>query len=123
MTRREYTIRYACAVTGCSENYRTVADTRALERDIRDRYAKHPWRCTRHTYPDEVLSTSNSTRTTVLTAERSKRYPDLSDLFWSEGSGFQHGPGFKAYAKDFPPGTKLIVTARIELPEDGDTDE
>ena len=120
MARREYSIRYNCAETGCSERYRTVADTRALERDIRVRYAKHPWRCTRHTYPDEVLSASNTTRTTVLTAQRLERYPDLPDLFWGESSGFSFGPGFKAYAKDFPPGTKLIVTARIELPEDGD---
>ncbi|WP_186268080.1 hypothetical protein [Burkholderia gladioli] len=31
--------------------------------------------------------------------------------------GAVSGPGFLAYAADLPPGTKLIVTARIELPE------
>jgi len=35
--------------------------------------------------------------------------------------GFVSGPGFKAYAKDFPPGARLIITARIELPS-GDPD-
>jgi hypothetical protein len=43
-------------------------------------------------------------------------------LFWfpeggpRTGSGFQHGPGFRAFANDFPVGTRLIVTARLELP-------
>lgn len=40
----------------------------------------------------------------------------LDGLFWDKRQGFTYGPGFKAYASDFPPGTKLIVTARIELP-------
>ena len=42
----------------------------------------------------------------------------LDGLFWDKRQGFTYGPGFKAYASDFPPGTKLIVTARIELPSE-----
>lgn len=117
MSRREYTIRFKCAEDGCGEWYHSVATTRRDEAETRALYAKRPWRCTRHRKPEEVLSLDNQERVAVLTAQRSKRYPDLPDLFWNDGSGFEYGPGFKAYAKDFPPGTRLIVTARIELPE------
>lgn len=30
------------------------------------------------------------------------------------GSGFTHGPGFKAYASDFAAGTRLVISVRIE---------
>jgi hypothetical protein len=43
-------------------------------------------------------------------------------LFWVAPekhlkSGFTFGNGYKAYANDFPEGTKLTVTASIELPD------
>lgn len=46
----------------------------------------------------------------------------LPGLFWlpeggAHGSGFTHGPGFKAHANDFPEGTRLTVTTRIDMPE------
>ncbi len=36
-------------------------------------------------------------------------------LYWGH-SGFMFGPGFKAWAKDFPVGTRIRVTAEITLP-------
>lgn len=130
MSRREYTIRFKCAEGGCGEWYYSVAPTRREETETRAWYAKRPWRCTRHTKPDEVLTPDNPERSTVLVAGRvrqspTRRDPDpgyISGLYWLEGdattgSGFRYGPGFKAFADDFPPGTRLIVTARIELPE------
>lgn len=117
MSRRQYDIRFKCAEEGCREHYWSTASTRKEERETRSHYAKHPWRCTRHRKPEEVLSASNRERTTILTAGKSKQFPELPDLFWDDGSGFEFGPGFKAYARDFPPGTRLIITARIELPE------
>lgn len=122
MSRREYTIRFKCAEDGCGEWYYGVAASRRDEADTRAWYAKRPWRCVRHAKPDEVLSADNLERVTVRVSGKSKRYPNLPDLFWDDGSGFEYGPGFKAYAKDFPPGTRLIVTARIELPENGTAD-
>ncbi len=132
MSRREYTIRFKCAEEGCGEWYYSVASTRHDEAETRTWYAKHPWRCTRHTKPDEVLTPDNLERSTVLRAGRLRQSPTRRDpdpgyidgLYWLEGAatsggGLTSGPGFKAYAKDFPPGTRLIITARIELPEDG----
>jgi hypothetical protein len=46
----------------------------------------------------------------------------LDGLYWLEegtergGSGLLHGPGFIATATEFPEGTRLIVTAQIEMP-------
>ena len=119
MARREYTIRLVCAEPECRETSFTTAETRREEDEIRRRYARRPYRCVRHTNPEEVLSESNRERTTQFVAGKSEKYPELENLFWGRGSGLVSGPGFKAYANDFPSGTKLTITARIELPDAG----
>lgn len=144
MGRRIYRSRHACAEQGCREVGHYEHETRR-EQDESDRYYRDkPWRCTRHTKPDEVLSQDSPLRESVLVAskvrnqwyerelaeyeravERGSLYASepnefIPGLFWSgpgSGSGFQYGPGFKAFAKDFPEGTRLVITARIELPE------
>lgn len=129
MSRREYTIRLACTFEGCKERSFTTTTTRREETEIRQQYQRSPYRCVRHTNPDEVLSADNPEQTITLTAEKvvaphlrgidlpgEVRY--LDGLFWDKRQGFTYGPGFKAYASDFPPGTKLTVTARIELPSE-----
>ena len=129
MSRREYTIRRKCTHNGCKEWTFTTATTRREEAEIRLRHSKSPYLCVRHTEPDEVLSADNLERTTTVTAGKVVARPlpgidlpgevrYLDGLSWSSGSGFTYGLGFKAYASDFPPGTKLIVTARIELPSE-----
>lgn len=122
MPRRRYTHRAPC-VPGCSKlgffEYSTQREYAAHQTSLRTR----PWRCTRHTAPDEVLSTENLSRTLTLVATPGEGI--LSDeLFWkAEGadrldSGFVHGPGFKAYASDFPVGTRLTVTVHVQPPDD-----
>lgn len=120
MPRRRYTHRAPC-VPGCSKlgffEYSTQREYAAHQTSLRTR----PWRCTRHTAPDEVLSTENPTRTFTLVATPGEGL--LSDeLFWkAEGAdrldgGFVHGPGFKAYASDFPAGTRMTVTVQVQPP-------
>lgn len=113
MTRRgrEQLYQRACAEPGCVEvirfTYRTRAEYLELERCC-------PRRCVRHTHPEQTLS-----RTRV-----SAGASFISDgEIWRGGPGLQsgllHGPGFKAYAKDFPPGTAINITATIlERPEE-----
>lgn len=86
------------------------------------------WKCPRHAQPDRVLSADNPETTAVLVLQPSyvTRWrgdaPELVGHFWgTEGTGkgfssIESGPGFRADASDFPPGTRLIITARIELP-------
>ena len=120
------TLHQVCAAPGCREQsfaeYRNQQEARAIR--------TREWRCFRHSKPNEVLSADNTETTTVLTLHPSystSRYSDepprLIGYFWGpEGtdkghSGIETGPGFRAIAKDFPPGTRLVVTARIELPQ------
>lgn len=123
MSGRRATHRATCAEVGCNESafwtYDSQADRRAHLRSL----VESPWRCTRHSRPAEVLAPDRAERQHVLVASRLDHLPD--HLFWitegeKSGSGFTFGPGFKAFAKDFPPGTRLVVTARIELPANRD---
>lgn len=70
------------------------------------------WRCSRHVRPDDVLSAASPVRSRVLTVVELDH-----GLFWHDGSrvgsGFEYGPGFRAWARDFPPGTTLTITAVI----------
>jgi hypothetical protein len=131
MARREYTINLWCVEPGCKEHSFSVAETRAEEREIRQRYAKNPYRCTRHSNPDRVLGVDNPVRTTTLTVEEVYRTDyrgerKLLGLYWRrEGeteahSGYAYGEGFNAFAKDFPPGTKLTIRAELELPRENE---
>lgn len=117
--RRPYRVK--CVDQGCQEHGLFEFDS-ARERDEAIlRWQERPWRCVRHTNPEENLSPNNPIRTVVLTARRD---PGLSRplLFWTredgtQTSGFRFGPGFfKADADDFPEGTRLTVSASVVLP-------
>ncbi|MGH3600761.1 MAG: hypothetical protein ACRDQH_10865, partial [Pseudonocardiaceae bacterium] len=126
MGRREYRHTIRCAEPGCKEASFRVYETRADERDGIADLKRHPYRCTRHDKPDEVLRPDNTAVQHVLVASRIKttRWSPageesgyLPGLFWLRegaergGSGFTFGPGFNAHADDFPEGTRLVVTA------------
>lgn len=96
----------------------TLADRKRIAADQRER----PWKCKRHHNPEQLLTPTNTERTHILYAEKSKRFPDLTGLFWREesaddvGSGYMFGPGFSAVADDFPEGTRIVITVRAEIP-------
>lgn len=97
----------------------TLADRKQLATDQKRR----PWKCSRHRNPEQLLTPANTEVSHVLIADRSKRFPDLTDkLFWREesaddvGSGYTFGPGFSAHADDFPEGTRIVITVRAEMP-------
>ncbi|MEU1800838.1 hypothetical protein [Streptomyces sp. NPDC019937] len=123
---RRRTLTRVCTHAGCAERgFVEYTSRRDLEHISRD------WKCLRHSKPNEVLSAGNPETTAVLTLHpsyidgyRHGDPPRLLGFFWGpEGaekgsSGVESGPGFRAIAADFPPGTRLIITARIELPEE-----
>jgi hypothetical protein len=118
MARRVYTMTLRCAASGCRETSFCETESRKEEAEAYARYAKFPYRCYRHAKPDEVLSAENLTTTATVTANETKY-----GIYWGvtpdkASSGIASGPGFRAIAKDFPPATRLIVTARIEFPDD-----
>jgi hypothetical protein len=125
---RERTKTVQCAEAGCRETTFYSYTSQREYAEITKRQAERPYKCTRHSDPDQVLRPDNTERTHVLVASRvpfKSRYGDgpewLRGLFWLEegrdsGSGFTFGPGFKAHASDFPEGTRLVVTAHVEMP-------
>lgn len=146
MASRRQTVRVNCATEGCREVAWYEYETKTEAREAFQRRQEHPYRCYRHSKPDEVLSADNPKTEVVLIASRvrshgyerdvaqyealkagGERYlgrpPEefIDGLYWLEnggghGSGLTHGDGYRAIARDFPEGTRLIVSARIEYP-------
>ena len=116
MTLRPVTL--WCAADGCRERAYYEVHTVKEDRELRAKV----WYCLRHTRPESVLSPHNQFRATaLLCVERPHgRFWMRSDGY--VGSGFEHGPGFKAWAKDFEPGTRLEVTATICAPVSGEVE-
>jgi len=86
---------------------------------------------TRHTNPKEQHhGPANLERTGVLIATTLHTKPDRwtgktepLGRYWipegaTTGSNLATGPGYRAHANDVPEGTRLVITARIELPEE-----
>ncbi|MEV6696208.1 hypothetical protein AB0M68_03470 [Streptomyces sp. NPDC051453] len=126
MTGRRRTYTRPCSTTGCRETS-TIEYT--ARRDIEG--VSKTWTCRHHDKPNETLSLTNRETEAVLALHQNYRDgympgdpPKLVGHFWgpedaARGShGIVSGPGFWAEAKRFPPGTRLIVTARIVLPDD-----
>lgn len=113
--KREYYHNVKCSFPGCGEWGHYRAYTRREYMDICKCYST--WTCVRHSRPNEVLSASNSVvkKVEIIVALQHGKFWAAEDTL-KAGSGLQYGPGFKAFADDFPVGTKLIVTARIEIP-------
>ena len=107
---RVHRIGVKCVASGCNEF--TIMEYSRRDRDIDTRI--RTYRCVRHSHEDEVLTPGSPLRTHHLRVVE-KPY----GKFWTAredgegGSGFIHGPGFRAFADDFPTGTVLEVTARI----------
>lgn len=120
MARREYPLRFECSHPGCRESVTYRYSTRRdLETSFElKHYRNGGWKCTRHYAPNEVLGAENLETRWETTAKESEH----GGVYFGH-SGLVIGPGFKAFAKDFPVGTKLIVTTRIELPHQPITKE
>jgi hypothetical protein len=114
MARREWPLRFTCKHPGCSETatyrYPTLRE-RTESAELRWYGGGKGWLCIRHAKPEDVLSADNPETRKEIEVRRSE---SGGNFFGS--SGFLSGPGFKAWADDFPPGARLIVTARIEMP-------
>ncbi|HVS86461.1 MAG TPA: hypothetical protein VHD91_12605 [Gaiellaceae bacterium] len=99
-----------CAWEGCTERAHYEVRTKSEDIELR----RKPWYCVRHSQPEEVLIGAHNARETTLVCVEGPY-----GRFWSPDgvtarTGFVHGPGFRAWASDFEPGTRLVVSARIE---------
>lgn len=125
MARRGGTARFRCTEPDCTEvafyEYTSNADYGRLSREQKAR----PWQCSRHRNPEQLITPDQRVRTVVLIADKSKRFPDPTTLFWRRdgdadvGSGFLFGPGFKAHADDFPEGSRITITITADVASEG----
>ena len=110
------TVSVQCGHKGCKEWAHYEADNKKNESRLYAKYGGGKYRCNRHTRMEEILSTENLKTEKTYISGKSKTYPELKELYWTGGCGVAYGPGFKAYAGDFPIGTKIIVTAELIIP-------
>jgi hypothetical protein len=112
MSGWEWPLRFVCGHDGCNEtvNYRYSTKRDLMESFELKNYSDGRWRCIRHVRANEVLSANNLETRAVLTVEQKPH----GRYFGS--NGFIFGPGFKAFAADFPEGAQVIVTATLILP-------
>lgn len=115
MSRRPYIARFECGHEGCKEYAHYECHTRAEQTDLFRKYANGKWLCTRHSNPETVLSPTNLKTVNEVQSKQHLYDGKSIGLYWGN-SGFSSGPGFRAWAKDFPEGTVLRVTAEIVLP-------
>jgi hypothetical protein len=115
--KRRYALRVQCGHPGCAEFRHIECVTRADYNEMDKRYSGGKWRCTRHMDLGQVLSIESPKRMVEMTSTRaiSEHTGSSIGLFWNR-QGFVSGPGFKAWANDFPEGTILRVTAEVILP-------
>jgi hypothetical protein len=110
--KRQYRAVACCGEPGCTEKEtRTYSSQREYAQDYNSRIT---YKCIRHSKPAEVLLPNNLQKEITLV---NVKHPH--GKFWGGHSGFIHGNGYMAFASDFPEGTKLTITARIELPASG----
>lgn len=112
--KMKYTYRRQCEHPGCKEVRHYGADTL---RDLKEaQKSRRKELCARHTDPDGVLSATN--RQTEVVIVNQAHATLVGKMFWDGSSGFTYGPGFRAFADDFPAGARIVVTARLDLPGD-----
>ncbi|MFD3844771.1 hypothetical protein ACFWVB_02625 [Streptomyces microflavus] len=108
-----------CGATGCPERSRIEYRARHELNGI-----SPVWLCADHARPEEVLGAANTSTSMVLvTAPHYSGTPEtLTGQYWfREGAqtpsrAVLAGPGFRAVAAKLPEGTRLTVTARVDIP-------
>ena len=108
----KHTVSVVCSADGCRERTRLTIGTYG---------SSATWLCGRHNEPDRLLSMTHLLVVCEMKAVKVAYSGGgfLDGLFWVGGkitSGFTSGDGYKAFASDFPEGTRLEVTARVVLP-------
>jgi len=120
--KKYYYFKLSCTHEGCGEVGIFSYPTRKKYAEARQR--NKTWTCVRHSNPDSVLGITNLTTTALIKCVK-KDYKYESCNFWQDeadfgtdklNSGFQYGNGYRAFAKDFPEGTIIKITAEVILP-------
>ena len=127
MSRRGGTVQIRCHTENCRETTLVAYDLQRERREIATSSYYQNWKCARHAKPERYLTPDNTANSVVLVATE-KFYAGLRGeqkslgLFWvpegkDTGSGYNFSEAHVAEAKNFPAGTRLVITAYVETPE------
>lgn len=127
MGRRGGTMRYGCVHDGCREARHVGYDSQREGRELAANSYYKNWRCAKHANPERYLTPENPANSAVLVATDLYR-DDLRGervaygRFWiaegkTTGSGLDTSGAHYAMAEHFPVGTRLVITAYTETPE------
>lgn len=128
MGKRGGTMHVNCTQDGCTAVQGYRYDSQRQGREMMQEPYYRNWKCVRHANPDKYLTLDNPANQVVLIATQVMRTNLKGDIvplgmFWrKEGqnkvsSGFSSGESHSAHAAGFPEGTRLVVTAYVETPE------
>lgn len=120
-------MRYGCKHDGCREARHVAYDTQREGRELAaDSYYKN-WRCPAHANPERYLTPDNPANQSVLVATDGYITDFRGEQKWTgrywypegktTGSGINFSDAHYVDAKNFPAGTRLVVTAYTETPE------
>lgn len=113
--RQSLTASFGCGEAGCAETGHFSYSRRDGYAELYDRHGAGRWRCIRHYRPDDVLSPARPAREVAFVLGP---VGDAPGLYWVPenstrmASAFASGPGWKAFASDFPAGTRIVC--RVE---------
>lgn len=112
-------LKLRCSEENCRECSHYEYDNR---KDYQDAIIRHKgYKCLKHSEygKSRLMSVDSLKKEKILINNKSETN---NSLFWANEngkleSGYQHGPGFQLWSKDFPEGTILKVTAEVILPK------
>jgi hypothetical protein len=109
---------FRCHTEGCRESATVEYSTlRERAETAKSTYYSN-WKCTRHRSPEKLLTPGGGAVQAVLVC-----YEESYGRFWRPegstkgGNGFDFSTAHNAYADDFPVGTRLVITAYVETPD------
>lgn len=127
MGRRGGTMRYGCKHDGCREARHVGYDSQREGREIAATDYYKNWRCPEHANPERYLTPDNPANQAVLVATDGYITDFRGEQKWTgrywypegktTGSGINFSAAHYVDAKNFPPGTRLVITAYTETPE------
>lgn len=116
MDRRGYDVLVKCSHESCTEVDRYRYNSKSDMDKHFECNPKSDHKCFRHSKPNLVLSVSKRATVDVV-----MNFKTDDGNFWGKEKPLTKvvfGPGFRAFADDFPAGTKIKVTAQLSIPGD-----
>lgn len=127
MARRGGTLRINCHTNGCREASFVSYDSQREAKELLAHSYYQDWKCSEHSHPERYLTPENPANSVVLVATDGyftnyRGEKEVSGRYWypegkTTGSGINFSDAHYVDAKNFPAGTRLVITAYTETPE------